>query len=108
MGQSSFRRNGFKSVGKQLVRDVKFVSPSSMKLMVVGCVGIQVIQKLARSRTGAAFAVPVTDDIAPNYSTEIKRPMDLGTLADRLQNGKYRSVGECAGHETAIPSCSLH
>eukprot|EP00835_Amoeboradix_gromovi_P004438 NODE_346_length_10492_cov_0.275955.p1 type:complete len:906 gc:universal NODE_346_length_10492_cov_0.275955:6295-9012(+) len=35
------------------------------------------------------FNYPVTDDIAPNYSTEIREPMDFGTILHKCQMHKY-------------------
>ena len=40
------------------------------------------------------FAEPVTDEIAPGYSTLIKYPMDLTTMATKLSNHAYSSVDE--------------
>lgn len=36
------------------------------------------------------FALPVTDDIAPQYSSIITNPMDLQTMGERLENGAYK------------------
>ena len=40
------------------------------------------------------FGEPVTDDIAPNYSTIIKHPMDLATMATKIESNQYPSVNE--------------
>ena len=36
----------------------------------------------------------MTDNIAPGYSTLIKRPMDLSTMATKLASHAYCSAGE--------------
>jgi hypothetical protein len=38
-----------------------------------------------------AFALPVTDEIAPGYSAEIDNPMDLSTVVNRINKGKYKA-----------------
>ena len=40
------------------------------------------------------FAEPVTDDIAPGYSSLISIPMDLATIATKIEMGQYSSVSE--------------
>lgn len=47
-----------------------------------------------RRDTDGVFAEPVTDDIAPGYSSIIKQPMDLLTVASKLENNQYSSVKE--------------
>ncbi len=42
----------------------------------------------------AIFEFPVTDDIAPGYSTIIKRPMDLTTMKKKIENYEYNTVAE--------------
>lgn len=48
---------------------------------------------MAKGKSGWVFAVPVTDDVAPGYSQEIKTPMDLGTVAKNLKSGAYFTLG---------------
>ncbi|BDA48817.1 probable pH-interacting protein at C-terminar half [Coccomyxa sp. Obi] len=55
-----------------------------------------VVRKVARSKVGALFAQPVTEEQAPGYHSVIARPMDLGTIAHRLEAGHYRSLGAVA------------
>lgn len=40
------------------------------------------------------FAFPVTDAIAPGYSSIIKHPMDFSTMKDRIKNNEYNTVTE--------------
>lgn len=54
---------------------------------------MQVVKAVAKGKSGWVFAVPVTDDVAPGYSQEIKTPMDLGTVAKNLKSGAYFTLG---------------
>lgn len=54
------------------------------------------MRAVARGEHGWPFAAPVTDDIAPGYSAEIARPMDLGTLEQQLKQGAYADLGACS------------
>lgn len=40
------------------------------------------------------FAFPVTDVIAPGYSTIIKHPMDFSTMKDKITANEYKTVTE--------------
>lgn len=51
------------------------------------------MRRVARSKVGALFAQPVTEEQAPGYHSVVARPMDLGTIAHRLEAGHYRSLG---------------
>ena len=42
------------------------------------------------------FAWPVTDKIAPGYSSIIKQPMDFSTIKSRIENESYTSLSEFA------------
>lgn len=52
----------------------------------------QVLQRVAKMKNGDIFAVPVTDDVAPNYSSIIQRPMDLSTLVEGITKNKYQTL----------------
>ena len=54
---------------------------------------VQVVKAVAKGKSGWVFAVPVTDDVAPGYSQEIKTPMDLSTVAKNLKSGAYFTLG---------------
>ncbi|KAG6962685.1 hypothetical protein JG687_00007007 [Phytophthora cactorum] len=51
------------------------------------------------------FAYPVTDDVAPRYSEIIPRPMDFGTINDKLQ--KYRSFRDYFAHVELVFSNAI-
>ena len=53
----------------------------------------KVVRVVARGDHGWPFAAPVTDDIAPGYSAEIARPMDLGTIEQQLKGRAYADLG---------------
>lgn len=55
--------------------------------------------RVAFHRYASLFLQPVTDDIAPNYSNTIYRPMDLTTLKKNLENGLVSKTqcGRCFG-----------
>lgn len=40
------------------------------------------------------FAWPVTDEIAPNYSSIISKPMDFSTIRQRIEEGEYKSISD--------------
>jgi hypothetical protein len=46
------------------------------------------------SREAEPFILPVTDDIAPDYSQIIARPMDLSTMETKLLERDYRNKFE--------------
>ncbi|KAK5618096.1 hypothetical protein CRENBAI_022295 [Crenichthys baileyi] len=54
----------------------------------------QLIRQLQRKDPNAFFAFPVTDLIAPGYSSIIKRPMDFSTMKDKVKKEGYRSLDE--------------
>jgi hypothetical protein len=51
-------------------------------------------------------AFQVTDDVAPNYSKEIARPIDLKTMLKKLDIGAYRSLKDLdADMELMFTNC---
>ncbi|KAM4744532.1 bromodomain-containing protein 7 isoform 2-T2 [Anableps anableps] len=54
----------------------------------------QLIRQLQRKDPSAFFAFPVTDLIAPGYSSIIKRPMDFSTMKDKVKKECYHSLDE--------------
>ncbi|KAM3624812.1 uncharacterized protein V6R79_001908 [Siganus canaliculatus] len=54
----------------------------------------QLIRQLQRKDPSSFFSFPVTDLIAPGYSSIIKRPMDFSTMKDKVKKGCYQSLDE--------------
>ncbi|XP_068190983.1 bromodomain-containing protein 7 isoform X2 [Antennarius striatus] len=54
----------------------------------------QLIRQLQRKDPSAFFTFPVTDLIAPGYSSVIKRPMDFSTMKDKVKKEGYQSLDE--------------
>ncbi|XP_039995404.1 bromodomain-containing protein 7 isoform X1 [Xiphias gladius] len=54
----------------------------------------QLIRQLQRKDPSAFFSFPVTDLIAPGYSSIIKRPMDFSTMKDKIKKECYQSLDE--------------
>ncbi|XP_056134886.1 bromodomain-containing protein 7 isoform X2 [Lampris incognitus] len=54
----------------------------------------QLIRQLQRKDPSAFFSFPVTDLIAPGYSSIIKRPMDFSTMKDKVKKECYQSLDE--------------
>lgn len=52
------------------------------------------VEKIKREPSAHWFRAPVPKAVAPDYADVIERPMDLGTLAMGIRQGKYGSVGE--------------
>uniref|UniRef100_A0A8C4IMU3 Bromodomain containing 7 n=1 Tax=Dicentrarchus labrax TaxID=13489 RepID=A0A8C4IMU3_DICLA len=54
----------------------------------------QLIRQLQRKDPSAFFSFPVTDLIAPGYSSIIKRPMDFSTIKDKVKKECYQTLDE--------------
>ncbi|XP_053343538.1 bromodomain-containing protein 9 isoform X3 [Clarias gariepinus] len=52
------------------------------------------LRLLQRKDPHGFFAFPVTDVIAPGYSTIIKHPMDFSTMKDKIAMNDYKTVTE--------------
>ena len=50
--------------------------------------------QIQRNDTEGVFAEPVTDDIAPGYSSIIKQSMDLLTIGSKIDSNTYSTVDE--------------
>ena len=48
-----------------------------------------IIDALHNEDTKMLFAVPVTEQVAPNYKDVIKKPMDLQTMMEKANLGEY-------------------
>ncbi|XP_034466231.1 bromodomain-containing protein 9 isoform X1 [Hippoglossus hippoglossus] len=55
------------------------------------------LRQLQRKDPHGFFSFPVTDAIAPGYSTIIKHPMDFSTIKDKILNNEYNTVTEFKG-----------
>lgn len=53
-----------------------------------------VLEKVTKydEEKGGVFSVPVPEDEFPEYYEQIKKPMDYGTMQEKLENGEYRSA----------------
>lgn len=47
-----------------------------------------------RKDSNGFFAFPVTDNIAPGYSSIISHPMDFSTMKTKIEDSLYSSVAE--------------
>lgn len=63
---------------------------------------------LYRKDPSAFFSFPVTDLIAPGYSSIIKRPMDFSTMKERVKKDCYQSLDELKVFEESLASIYLH
>ena len=55
------------------------------------------------------FQQPVTDDIAPSYSSIITNPMDLSTAKKKLKGGQYGTVEQALDDmELMLSNCELY
>ncbi|KAM4602737.1 bromodomain-containing protein 7 [Polymixia lowei] len=54
----------------------------------------QLIRQLQRKDPSAFFSFPVTDLIAPGYSSIIKRPMDFSAMKEKVKKEFYQSLEE--------------
>lgn len=52
----------------------------------------QLIRQLQRKDPSAFFSFPVTDLIAPGYTSVIKRPMDFSAMKERVKKEQYQSL----------------
>jgi hypothetical protein len=55
---------------------------------------LRALQGLRQADRGRIFAVPVTEDIAPDYLKIIKSPRDFSTIKKKIESGRYRSFGD--------------
>lgn len=53
-----------------------------------------ILRQIEKRDTNLFFAWPVTDYIAPGYSTIIKNPMDLYTIRKKIEQRAYETIAE--------------
>lgn len=86
---------------KEFLTDFKDILPKSKTVAVVNAeVDMQLRPKLEALwdklkdlDTRSIFALPVTDEVAPNYSTLIKHPMDLSLIKAKIERGGAQGYG---------------
>lgn len=61
-----------------------------------------------RKDPSAFFSFPVTDLIAPGYSSIIKQPMDFSTMKDKVKKECYQSLDELKVFVCLITHILLH
>jgi len=54
------------------------------------------LPNLERKDPRQFFAWPVTDNIAPGYSSIITKPMDFSTMKQKIEENQYRTLHEFA------------
>ena len=72
------------------------------------------VQAVRQLPTAAPFCSPVTDAVAPGYSSVVSNPMDLGMVQRRLQERAYNTAGEtctvlpgrCCTVMDSLPGCT--
>ncbi|KAL7668464.1 hypothetical protein ACOME3_009166 [Neoechinorhynchus agilis] len=72
---------------KAIPREIEDKSPLQLTLS-------HLHQVLVRRDRQCFFQTPITDDIAPGYSSVVDRPMDFSVMAHKILDGVYVSVGE--------------
>lgn len=61
---------------------------------MVSCMYVMIIIFTCSKDVNGFFAFPVTDAIAPGYSSIILHPMDFSTMQVKVDTNEYRSVME--------------
>lgn len=74
-----------------LLLDAAQVEPSSAEELKRALKAVKAVLKL---KVAAVFAAPVSEEDVPGYHSVISQPMDLHTVADKLQQHAYASLGE--------------
>lgn len=89
-GKSYFHKNGHTSIDKitsslvQFSNSVGFIESHLILSMIH-----EMLSKLIDYEFGYIFRAPVDCTFVPNYKTIVKKPMDLGTIYSRIENGYY-------------------
>lgn len=65
-----------------------------MKLKPLKEVLSKIIAQIKRKDAYAFFLSPVDVSLVPGYTDVVKHPMDLGTMASKVERGRYRSLEE--------------
>lgn len=51
-----------------------------------------ILKRIKSKKISEVFLNPVDNETVPSYYEFIKEPMDLNTIEDKLNNGKYKMV----------------
>lgn len=54
----------------------------------------ELVDKMTAADSEKVFHYPVTDEIAPDYSDTIKRPICLSDIRSKVFNSEYRDIEE--------------
>jgi len=69
----------------------------------------RVISIVSAADNFGLFQQPVTDDIAPSYSSIVTNPMDLSTAKKKLKGGQYSTVKQALDDmELMLSNCELY
>jgi hypothetical protein len=86
--------------GKQSSSNTLLITPSSSSInnqvdynRLIECLNY-LHSLVGRKDKEAIFEFPVTDDIAPGYSSIIKNPMDLTTMKKKIESRAYKNIME--------------
>ncbi|KAG7448622.1 uncharacterized protein BT62DRAFT_946189 [Guyanagaster necrorhizus] len=92
----SKRKRGTKNSGYELQYGVPPLpkAPRPVKLKPLKEVLSKIIAQIKRKDAYAFFLSPVDVSLVPGYTDVVKHPMDLGTMASKVERGRYRSLEE--------------
>ncbi|EAY19180.1 Bromodomain containing protein [Trichomonas vaginalis G3] len=70
---------------------------------------VKIMNRLSEKQTSILFSRPVDpqEDDCPDYYKKIKKPMDLGTVRQKIDSGRYKTVHEWRADMELIFSNSL-
>lgn len=69
----------------------------------------KILDHVKNHRDAWPFAYPVDEDIAPNYYSIIKKPMDLETMEERLDANRYRTYSQFkSDFQLIVNNCRLY
>ncbi|KAH7886661.1 hypothetical protein F5I97DRAFT_1807801 [Phlebopus sp. FC_14] len=83
-----------KNIAYAQVAEPKPKIPRPIKLKPLKEVLMKLITQIKKKDDYAFFINPVNPEQVPGYANVIKNPMDFGTMATKVNKGKYRSLEE--------------
>ncbi|KAG9392580.1 Bromodomain [Carpediemonas membranifera] len=66
-----------------------------------------VLDRLRETDQYGLFSSPITEDIAPAYFQVIKRPMDFGTMTDKVDSHHYSTVEQFISDALLVPDNAM-